>query len=103
GKKRLNITDVAIGANLSRATVSGLYHDDWKQIQRETIEKLCAYLECMLEDLFELTPEGVTIEMVSSSDPDYDLYQARKAEPSIPLEECHEVIEKLQRLKAKAS
>jgi len=51
GKKRLLIKDVHEYTGLSRKTISNLYNDRVTRVDFETIEKLCALLECEIGEL----------------------------------------------------
>lgn len=44
----------AIGVHAT--TLNGLLGDTWDRIERDTIEQLCAYLDCRLEELFTIGP-----------------------------------------------
>ena len=44
GAKKLRVADVARGTGLNRKTVQGLYNEDSKRIDFETLEKLCLFL-----------------------------------------------------------
>ena len=54
GEKRLKITDVARDTDINRGTITRLYHETAERIGLKSIEKLCRYLNCRVEDLFEL-------------------------------------------------
>ena len=54
GEKRLKIADVARDTDLNRGIITRLYHETAERIGLTSIEKLCRYLECGVEDLFEL-------------------------------------------------
>jgi putative transcriptional regulator len=64
-KQKLNINQVAEITGLSQPTVSKLYNNepqDVKTAKLETIDKLCAALECQPGDLIEYIPEEGTEE-----------------------------------------
>ena len=44
------ISELGVGSN----TISKLYHNSFKRIDVETVEKLCNYFKCDISDLFEL-------------------------------------------------
>ena len=58
GEKRLRISDVVRDTGINRGTITRLYHDRAERVELESsVEKLCRYLECRLEDLFELVED----------------------------------------------
>lgn len=57
GEARFSIEDVHQKANLSRSTITALYHDRATRIDYETIEKLCSLFDCKVDDLFVLDSE----------------------------------------------
>ena len=57
GEKRLKIADVARDTGINRGTITRLYHERAERVELESVEKLCRYLECRLEDLFELVED----------------------------------------------
>lgn len=57
GEKRLKITDVVRDTGLSRGTVTRLYHETATRIDLESIDMLCKYLGCRIEELFEYKAE----------------------------------------------
>ena len=60
GAKKLRVADVARGTGLNRKTVQGLYNEDSKRIDFETLERLCLFLEIEPGDLLVLEPGQVT-------------------------------------------
>ena len=54
GEKRLRIADVMRDTGVNRGTITRLYHERAERVDLDSIEKLCRYLECGIEDLFEL-------------------------------------------------
>ncbi len=57
GEKRLRISDVVRDTGINRGTITRLYHERAERVELESVEKLCRYLECRLEDLFELVED----------------------------------------------
>ena len=53
GERKMSISDVAREAGLHRNTVTLLYKETARQVELETIDKLCALFECEVGDLFE--------------------------------------------------
>lgn len=58
GKRRIKQLELVKKTGLSPTTVGSVYHDNWKHISRETIEKICAALEIDIVELFELVEDG---------------------------------------------
>lgn len=54
GEKKLKIADIARDTGLNRNTVSLLYKETATRIELETIETLCKYFECDIQELFEI-------------------------------------------------
>lgn len=54
GEKRLRISDVMRDTGVNRGTITRLYHEKAERVDLASIEKLCRYLDCGIEDLFEL-------------------------------------------------
>ena len=57
GTRRLKITDVARATGISRTTLTNLYYDRNTTISLETLDKLCNYFNCNVNDLFEYRKE----------------------------------------------
>ncbi|MBC8183088.1 helix-turn-helix transcriptional regulator [candidate division KSB1 bacterium] len=53
-KSNQNLSELASHIGISRVTLYSLMYDNWKQIQRETIEKVCDYFNCEINDLFAI-------------------------------------------------
>mgnify|MGYP005753390179 CR=1 FL=1 len=49
----LKISDVNRETGLARATLTNLYYRRTKQIDLETLDKLCDYLHCSVGDILE--------------------------------------------------
>jgi len=57
GERRLKISGVSRDTEINRGTVTRLYHDTYTRIEKDTINTLCDYFDCRIEELFEFTPE----------------------------------------------
>ena len=53
GKHKLTIKKLAEETSLSKPTIASLYHEKTQRVDFDTIEKLCKYFNCKIEDLFE--------------------------------------------------
>ncbi|WP_335981851.1 helix-turn-helix transcriptional regulator [Fusobacterium polymorphum] len=60
GKHKLTIAKLMEKVELSRPTISALYHEKISRIDFDTIEKLCKYFNCKIEDLIEYIPDETT-------------------------------------------
>lgn len=49
----LKISDVNRVTGLTRPTLTNLYYRRTKQIELETLDKLCCYLQCSVGDILE--------------------------------------------------
>jgi len=58
GEKRLSQRDVVRGTGLAINTVAGLYRDEVKRVDLETVDKLCAFLVVSVGDIFEFVKDG---------------------------------------------
>ncbi len=54
---RMSQRELAEKSRVSAMAVNRLYNNDFKRVDTETLEKLCAYLECDLSDLLVLKEE----------------------------------------------
>lgn len=57
GEKRINIQEMHEVTELSRSTISNIYHARVTNISLNTINKICWYLNCTVGDLFEYIPD----------------------------------------------
>ena len=57
GEKKLRVADVARSIDVHRNAITLLYEETATRVDLETINKLCTYLNCRVEDLFEFIPE----------------------------------------------
>lgn len=53
GERKMSVSDVARETGLHRNTVTLLYKETAKQVDIETIDKLCELFDCQVADLFE--------------------------------------------------
>ena len=58
GERRLKISDVARDTGINRGTLTRLYHETAERVDLEALDKLCAYLNCTLQELLEYVPES---------------------------------------------
>ena len=57
GEKKPRIADVARALDVHRNAITLLYEETATRVDLETINKLCAYLDCKIEDLLEFIPD----------------------------------------------
>ena len=57
GEKRLKIADVVRDTGINRGTLTRLFHEQAQRVELETINELCLYLDCQVQDLFEYIPD----------------------------------------------
>lgn len=60
GERKLKIADVARATDINRGTLSRLYQETATRIELDVIDKLCAYFECNIEDLFEYIADSAS-------------------------------------------
>lgn len=53
GKNLLKISKVSKDTGISRTTLTNLYYKRSKFVTFEVVDKLCSYLDCSVDDLFE--------------------------------------------------
>ena len=56
GEKKLKVAEVARAIDVHRNAITLLYDETATRVELETINKLCVYLDCKVEDLFEFCP-----------------------------------------------
>lgn len=56
GEKRITITDVAKSTGMSASTISNLYNEKVKRLDFDTLEKLCEFFNCNIQDIIEYIP-----------------------------------------------
>lgn len=57
GERRLKVIDVARATDLHRNTVDLLYKGTARQVELETLNRLCIFFKCNLDDLLEYVPD----------------------------------------------
>ena len=57
GDRLIKITQMAKDTGLSRTTITNLYYRRTRQIDIETLNKVCNYLQCQISDILEFTPD----------------------------------------------
>jgi putative transcriptional regulator len=58
GERRLKVIDVARAIERHRNSIDLLYKDQAKQVDLETLSRLCKFFECKLDELLEYIPEN---------------------------------------------
>lgn len=58
GEKKLKVADVARAIDVHRNSITLLYDETATRVDLDTLNKLCTYLECKIEDLLEFLPEN---------------------------------------------
>lgn len=61
-RQKKKMSDVERDTGLSKSAIRGLYYETSKGIQFYTLETICNYLNCDIEDLLELKRESEKIE-----------------------------------------
>lgn len=85
-ERELKMSDVVKNTSLAKNTVRSLYYNSAKGIQFETLETLCDYLSCDIEDLFKKVTFELDIEEVRKiSETDYEIDILFKKEKSDPV------------------
>ena len=75
---RMSQRELAEKSGVSAMAVNRLYNNDFKRVDTETLEKLCAYLECDLSDLLVLKEEQPPKKTGDKGDaPSHSLPQAK--------------------------
>lgn len=57
GEKKLRVADVSRAIGVHRNAITLLYEETATRVDLETINKLCAYLDCNVQDIFEYIEE----------------------------------------------
>ena len=57
GEKKKKISDVSVATGINRGTLTRLYYEKAERIELETLDKLCEYFNCRVEDIFEFIHE----------------------------------------------
>jgi putative transcriptional regulator len=53
GEKKLRVADVARAIGVHRNAITLLYEETATRVDIEVVNKLCEFLECNIQDLFE--------------------------------------------------
>jgi putative transcriptional regulator len=53
GERKLKVSDVERATGLHRHKISALYKETAVKVDLDTIDRLCAFFECSVGDLFE--------------------------------------------------
>lgn len=53
GEKKKKISDVSVATGINRGTLTRLYYEKAERIELDTLDKLCEYFECDVQDIFE--------------------------------------------------
>ncbi|MDP9382167.1 MAG: helix-turn-helix transcriptional regulator [Chloroflexota bacterium] len=56
GRKRMNVSELARGAGISRSAAHKLYHDTATSFDRDVLSKVCGFLGVQVGDLLVYTP-----------------------------------------------
>ena len=57
GEKKLKVAEVARSIGVHRNAITLLHDETATRVELERINKLCVYLDCKIEDLFEFSPD----------------------------------------------
>lgn len=57
GERKLKIADVARAIDVHRNTITLLYDESATRVDLDTLNKLCIFFQCSLDDLLEYVPE----------------------------------------------
>lgn len=57
GERRLKIADVVRDTGINRGTLTRLYHEQAQRVELDTINELCRYLDCQVQDILEYIPD----------------------------------------------
>ncbi len=56
-EKKLKIADVSRDTGLNRSTLTAMYYETTQRIDLESVNALCRYFGCKVEDLFVYVPD----------------------------------------------
>ncbi len=59
GERKLKISDVVRDTGLNRGTLTRLYHETAERVELESLDRLCLYLGCSLDQLLEHVIEPI--------------------------------------------
>ncbi len=57
-EKKLKIADVSRDTGLNRSTLTAMYYETTQRIDLESVNALCRYFGCKVDDLFVYVPDG---------------------------------------------
>lgn len=57
GERLLKVSDVFEGTGISKTTLTDIYYQRAKNVQLDTLMKICDYLQVPLSDLIEYEPQ----------------------------------------------
>jgi putative transcriptional regulator len=57
GRKRLNVSELARGAGISRSAAHKLYHDTGTSFDRDVLSKVCGFLGVQVGDVLVYVPD----------------------------------------------
>lgn len=57
-EKKLKIADVSRDTGLNRSTLTAMYYETTQRIDLESVNALCGYFGCKVDDLFVYVPDG---------------------------------------------
>lgn len=57
GERKIRVADVARDLGIHRNTITLLYDETATRVDLETLNKLCIYLNCRLDELLEFVPD----------------------------------------------
>ncbi len=57
GRRRMNVSELARGAGISRSAAHKLYHDRTESFDREVLDRVCAFLGVGIGDLLVYVPD----------------------------------------------
>ncbi len=56
GRRRMNVSELARGAGISRSAAHKLYHDRTESFDRDVLDRVCAFLGVGVGDLLVYVP-----------------------------------------------
>ncbi|MDP9353161.1 MAG: helix-turn-helix transcriptional regulator [Chloroflexota bacterium] len=56
GRRRMNVSELARGAGISRSAAHKLYHDRTESFDRDVLDRVCAFLGVDVGDLLVYVP-----------------------------------------------
>ncbi len=57
GRKRMNVSELARGAGISRSAAHKLYHDTGASFDRDVLAKVCGFLGVQVGDVLRYIPD----------------------------------------------